>query len=254
MGPQAEAEALYVRQLRLPERLPSTREEFVVWDVGLGAGANSLTVLRAVREVGGVLRMVSFDQTTDAVRFAFGERKHLGYFDGYEGTIARLLSNAEADFENGAQQVRWDWHIRDFPALLRNAAAHQLPKPHAILFDPWSPLKNPSMWTGSLFNDLYALLDPARPCALATYSRSTMLRVSLLLAGFHVGVGNASGPKEETTLAANSSELISRPLDGRWLNRAQRSDCAEPMQEPIYRRARLANATFERLRGHPQFQ
>ena len=48
------------------------------------------------------------------------------------------------------------------------------------------------MWSQPLFAELYRLLDPARPCALATYSRSTMLRVALLLAGFFVGTGDAT--------------------------------------------------------------
>jgi len=47
VGPVAEAEALYVRQLRLPERMGESDGEFVIWDVGLGAAANVLTVLRA---------------------------------------------------------------------------------------------------------------------------------------------------------------------------------------------------------------
>src|SRR6201996_1924139 len=49
IGPVAEAEALYVKQLRLPERLATHQGEFVIWDVGLGAAANVLTVLRAAR-------------------------------------------------------------------------------------------------------------------------------------------------------------------------------------------------------------
>jgi hypothetical protein len=49
IGPEAEAEALHVRQLRLPERL-RTRGEFVIWDVGLGAAANAIAVLRAIRD------------------------------------------------------------------------------------------------------------------------------------------------------------------------------------------------------------
>ena len=47
----AEAEALYVNQLRLRERLADHAGEFVIWDVGLGAAANALTVLRATREI-----------------------------------------------------------------------------------------------------------------------------------------------------------------------------------------------------------
>ena len=91
------------------------------------------------------------------------------------------------------------------------------------------------MWTLPLFTNLFHLLDPQRPCALTTYSRSTILRVTLLLAGFFVGVGHATGMKEETTIAANTLDLIAEPLDARWLERARRSDSAEPMHEPVYR-------------------
>ena len=40
IGPVAEAEALYVGQLQLRERVENTRGEFVIWDVGLGAAAS----------------------------------------------------------------------------------------------------------------------------------------------------------------------------------------------------------------------
>ena len=39
VGPVAEAEALYVNQLKLRERLQNHSGEFVIWDVGLGAAA-----------------------------------------------------------------------------------------------------------------------------------------------------------------------------------------------------------------------
>jgi hypothetical protein len=109
------------------------------------------------------------------------------------------------------------------------------------------------MWTQSLFSDLFRLLEPARPCALATYSRSTLLRVTLLLAGFIVGRGRPIGHKDETTIAANTPGLIVDPLDRTWLERARRSGSAEPLWTPIYRQARLTTETWERLRNHPQF-
>ena len=37
VGPVAEAEALYVRQVRLTDRLADGGGSYVVWDVGLGA-------------------------------------------------------------------------------------------------------------------------------------------------------------------------------------------------------------------------
>ena len=80
-----------------------------------------------------------------------------------------------------------------------------------------------------------------------------MLRVSLLLAGFYVGVGHATGEKEETTLAANMIELIDEPLPASWLRRARNSKSAEPLWQPVYRQAHLSPETWEKLRQHPQF-
>ena len=79
------------------------------------------------------------------------------------------------------------------------------------------------------------------------------MRVTLLLAGFFVGVGHATGKKEETTIAANLMSLIEQPLDQRWLDRARRSHSAEPMIESIYRIAPLSAESWERLQAHPQF-
>jgi hypothetical protein len=110
------------------------------------------------------------------------------------------------------------------------------------------------MWTASLFSNLHRCLDPRRPCAMPTYSRSTMLRVTLLLAGFFVGAGHATGEKEETTVAANTRELLDEPLSRNWLERARRSRSAEPMWEPVYRQAHLSRESWEKLTRHPQFQ
>jgi hypothetical protein len=110
------------------------------------------------------------------------------------------------------------------------------------------------MWTLPLFTQLFRRLDPMRPCAMPTYSRATLLRVTWLLAGFFVGVGHATGEKEETTLAANTLDLLNEPLDRKWLDRARRSTSAEPLHEAKYRQAPLSAETWERLRTHPQFR
>ncbi len=254
IGPVAEAEALYVRQLGLVERIGRHADEFVIWDVGLGAAANAITVLRATAATHSALRLVSFDNTLEPLKFALEHRESLGYLGDYEQHLSRLLQEHKISFGNDRQQrVQWDVHLADFPTLLTQSAAEKLPKPHAIMFDAFSPAKNPAMWTQPLFANIFRLLDRSRPCALPTYSRSTMLRVTLLLAGFFVGVGHATGEKEETTIAANTLDLLSEPLDSTWLQRAHRSGSAEPMWEPVYRQARLAPDTWEKLRRHPQF-
>jgi len=253
IGPVAEAEALYVRQLRLPERLRQHAGEFVIWDVGLGAAANPLTVLRATREIESAVRLISFDHTLQPLEFALNHVEALPFLSGYERHLRDLLDHHRVSFQDGEQSVVWELQVADFPTFLTQPAASQLPKPHAILFDAFSPAKNPAMWAQPLFARLHRLLDPARPCVMPTYSRSTMLRVSLLLAGFFVGAGHATGEKEETTIAANTLELIAEPLDRQWLQRAKRSTSAEPLWEPVYRQARLSPRTWERLQEHPQF-
>ena len=253
IGPVAEAEALYVRQLRLTERLRGHAGGFVIWDVGLGAAANALTVLRETREIDASIELVSFDNTIEPLEFALAHREALGYLGGHEEELEELLCDKRISFVNGKQRVKWEVHLGDFPTLIAQKESETFPKPHAIMFDAFSPAKNPEMWTQPLFANIFRLLDSKHPCALPTYSRSTMLRVTLLLAGFYVGVGHATGEKEETTIAANTVDLINEPLDSKWLQRAHRSGSAEPMWKPVYRQSKLSVETWERLRRHPQF-
>jgi tRNA U34 5-methylaminomethyl-2-thiouridine-forming methyltransferase MnmC len=253
VGPVAEAEALYLRQLRICERFQEERGEFVVWDVGLGAAANALTLLRATRDIPGSIRLLSFDHTLEPLRFALKHTEALLYLVGYERHLEILLKDHQISFEQGKQRVRWEVQLADFPTLLMQSVARSFAKPHAIMFDAFSPAKNPAMWTQPVFANLFNLLDPERPCALPTYSRSTMLRVTLLMAGFFVGVGHATGEKEETTIAANVPELIAEPLDAPWLQRAHRSTSAEPLWRPVYRQAPLSHETWTKLEQHPQF-
>jgi tRNA U34 5-methylaminomethyl-2-thiouridine-forming methyltransferase MnmC len=263
IGPAAEAETLYVRQLRLPERMAATEDEFVVWDIGLGAAANAIAALQAATVCPGRLRLVSFDCTAGGLEFALEHRAALGYFGEYEHSVRTLLREHYAAFRNGSSEALWEFYLADFPSLLAGwiggnkngpLAGQKPPAPHAILFDAYSPAKNPGMWTQPLFASIFASLDPERPCALATYSRSTMLRVSLMLAGFYVGSGERTGEKEETTIAANCLDLIPSPLDLRWLKRARASTSSEPMWEAHYRQAPISEVSWMRLQAHPQWK
>lgn len=254
IGPAAEAQALYVRQMRLPERLAAHQGEFVIWDVGLGGAANALAVLSAAQSIPSRLRLLSFDCTLQPLQFTLAHAAELEYPQGWEPWLQQLAERRKAEFQHQAMHVIWEAQVDDFPTLLHRPEAARWPKPQLILYDPFSPARNPEMWTLPLFQRLHDLLEPARPCALATYSRSTMLRVTWLLAGFFVGAGCATGEKEETTLAATHRQLVERPLPAAWLARAKRSVCAEPLRDPHYQRRRLTPESWEKLQAHPQFQ
>ncbi len=253
IGPEAEAQALYVQQLELPRRFGENPDEFVVWDVGLGAAANVLTILKALRSYPGRLVVLSFDHSLEPIRAGLQYAEALGYIAGYEAETSKLITDGKVEFKNGLSSVTWQLHLGDFPTLLFDKLSESWLKPHAICFDAFSPAKNPTMWTLPLFRRLHQLLDPNRPCSMPTYTRSTLLRVTLLLAGFYVGIGRATGEKEETTIAANNPSLINQPLDHRWLKRAENSTSAEPLHQDVYRQAPLTAVSREFLLHHPQF-
>jgi tRNA U34 5-methylaminomethyl-2-thiouridine-forming methyltransferase MnmC len=254
VGPVAEARQLYVDQLHLPARIAAAKEPFTIWDIGLGAAANVLTVIEAAAENPGELRVLSFDHTLAPMAFAIQHANELGYPKPFVTHLEALLKKGNTSFQHGKLNVNWETHVADFPTLVSSSVAESWPKPDAILFDAFSPAKNPAMWTLSLFHRLFELLDPRRPCAMPTYSRSTMLRVTLLLAGFFVGTGRAIGEKDQTTIAANSLSLIEEPLGVDWLKRARNSTCAEPLAAPIYSRAPISEKSWQALIAHPQFQ
>src|SRR5690348_14317883 len=160
IGPVAEAEALYVRQLGLARRLQGHPREFIIWDVGLGAAANALTVLRETQHVSASIRLISFDNTLEPLKFALEHRDSLGYLGGYDGQLQRLLHQKQISFANGNQSVKWEIHVADFPTFISSREADQLARPDAIMFDAFSPAKNPDMWTQPLFANIFRLLDP----------------------------------------------------------------------------------------------
>lgn len=215
-----EARALHVAQSRLRERATGLARPLIVWDVGLGAGANAVAVLEEV--AGGTLpfELHSFDCTLAPLAFARQHAAELGYLAPWADGVEKLLSAGEVKV--GA--ARWVLHLGDFRALDFTA-----PAPDAILYDPYSPTANPGLWTLEHFSRLRAKAGDA--CTLTSYSRSTAVRVTLALAGFYVGRGEATGEKDETTLAATRRDLLLQPLGEEWLGRVRRSTKGGPLRE-----------------------
>jgi tRNA U34 5-methylaminomethyl-2-thiouridine-forming methyltransferase MnmC len=249
VGPMAEARALHVAGSRIVERAATSPGPFVIWDVGLGAGANAIAAIEALRaeppRAGTPVELHSFDCTTGPLEFALRHAEELGYPAPHAATLQRLLSGREAK----VGPVRWRLHLGDFRAALRERT---LPAPHAVMFDPYSPQANPTMWSLECFRDLRARLSPAVPCLLTSYTRSTAVRVTLLLAGFFVGRGPCIGEKDQTTLASNDPRLLDAALDAAWLDRVRRSTNAAPLRDAP-QPGPIGAADFASLAQHPQF-
>ncbi len=247
LGPMGEAELLHVRGQRLADRAKRAAPEiFTVWDVGLGAAANAIATIEALRDSIARVELHSFEQDLSAAEFALGNAEALGYLVPYREEIERLLQDGETEIGS----VRWKLHLGDFAKLESITADAGMP--NALLYDPYSPKVNPKLWSLEHFRRLRERLEGTTGCTLSSYSRSSAVRVTLLLAGFHVGFGPASGEKDQTTLAATHAELLDAPLDERWLTRVRRSTKGAPLREgraggPI------EQTDWEALLAHPQF-
>ena len=243
IGPMAEARALHVRGQRLVERAAETEGAFIVWDVGLGAAANAVAVLEACADRR--MEIHSFDRTSAPLAFALQHAEELEYLVPFRPAIEALLAQGRARVGG----IEWHFHEGDFGGMLHRA---DIPSPHAVLYDPYSPATNADMWTLEHFTRLHARLDPARPCLLTNYTRSTAVRVTLLLAGFFVGSGHATGEKDQTTIAANVPGLLHEPLPTAWLDRVARSTRGAPLRLGLAGTG-IAADDLARLRAHPQF-
>lgn len=252
IGPEIEAQSLYVEGLDLVERAKSMAE-FRIWDIGMGAGANVLTAMKALIGTVARLRIVSFDHTAEALRFAAERPDDFGYLMDFETETKTLLDRGEVKFTRGDTLVEWRFLEGDFLGELRNRE-DAIMAPDAILFDAWSPMRNSGMWTEEVFRSIHSSLDPARPCSLATYSRATCIRAALLLVGFYVGRGRAIGAKEQSTVAANNLSLLKDPLVASWLEKAARSHSGHPLKSDKFTQEPLTEAQLDELRQHPQFK
>lgn len=94
-------------------------------------------------------RVVSFDRTLGALRFALLHTEALSYTKGWEGAIADLLELGESNFDMpGGCHVVWECRTGDFPSLLDSASPGTLAAaPDCVMYDAFSPARCPEMWT-----------------------------------------------------------------------------------------------------------
>lgn len=224
-GPRVEARILHVEQQRIVERARKSSGPFVIWDVGLGAAANAIAAVEALKDEVGRVELHSFDITTAPLLFALENAAALEYPLPHVKMIKELLVMGFVEVRPG---FVWRIHLGDFRHLVKTVDA---PAPDSIFYDPYSPRGNQEMWTLDHFTNLFRRLDPAKPCLLTNYTRSTSVRVTLALAGFAVGIGAIIGEKDQTTIASNRLDWLERPLQKDWFERVSVSRNAAPFRE-----------------------
>ena len=250
-GPWAEATGLYVSGSGLPALLTEAREgEVVVFDVGLGGAANALAAISAWEELRGLgrrirpLRIVSFENDPEPLRFAIGNAEALGYLRGYEDVLEQLLRDGQWQREDGG--IAWELRLGDFTSLI-----HEEPRrADVVFFDPFSPRTNPPMWSLATLEGVFACRRPGGNCRLVTYSTAFGTRAALLLAGYYVGDCPGRDTSRMGTVAQTHFSGLHLPLDRGWLGRWKRDRMPWPCLTPTTQHRQVR----EQLLGHPQWE
>lgn len=260
-GPGQEALELHIRQQRLAERASEwglkckkegkvgshEADPFVIWDIGLGPAGNAITCIEELGSLETHSEIHSFEIDTAVLEFALSHSQELGYLVGWEGVISQLLAEGVA-FPR--PNIRWQLHRGDF-----SRQTHDAPAPSVIFFDPYSPARNSEMWNLDTFRSLWSAVSApdAPPCTMTNYTRSTSVRVTMLLAGWFVGTGVPTGDKDVTTILSNRLPLLEKPLDQAWLARVRSSTNASPLMGRNYERGPISPEDYARLAALPQF-
>jgi queuine tRNA-ribosyltransferase len=251
--PMEEAWSLYVEQSNLAERLASSAEPLVIWDVGLGAAANAMAAIQSYEEQAAMglvrpMRIISFENDLDSLRLALRHDERFPYLR-HAGPVGIL--------EKGGWQSKryeglsWQLVAGDFLETVRQAP---LP-PDLIFYDMFSSKSHGEQWTIEIFRRLFAACRE-RATEMFTYTHSTAARAALLAAGFYVAKGRSAGAKEETTIAFTPAALGS-PFAQRyellaleWIGRWNRSHAKFPADVPVEKHPAFA----EQITRHQQFR
>ena len=248
--PLVEAKALYVDQVRLrPHLVCDKTDDFVIWDVGLGAGTNVMaTIFEHQASFQGntssrQLSIVSFENDLDSLRLALS---HPSLFPHVRHAApASILKHGV--WKSDMPPCSWTLLEGDFLKMMKDA-----PAPDCIYYDPFSLNTDSDLWKMPAFLQVFEHCRK-RTTRLFTYSASTQVRSALLAAGFYVGKGVGTGPKSETTVALSSvseGTFGIELLGNDWLTRWKRSDSRVAPGCPTEQRELIES----RVQAHPQFR
>ncbi len=248
--PIVEARRIYSEQLNFKKVLFEDQEkEFVIWDVGLGAGTNAMAAIMdaesliSENQTERKIRIISFENDLNPFTLAVKTRKFFRHM--HHEAPHYILKDSRWTSENGSI----DWILSEGDFLEKIAES---PEPDCIFYDFFSFKTDPKLWSYGTFRKIFSKCGN-KTVKLFTYSNSTMVRSALLAAGFFVGAGPSSGPKEETTIAFNvidKSTTGIKLLGKEWLDKFRNSSAKWDAGCTDEEKHEIENLVY----GHRQFE
>jgi len=234
----------------IPSRiLEKNGEALSVLDVGFGLGYNVLALITAmsIDMVHTAVNIISLEKDKgfsgymESVKFN-DRRDHI-----YE-KIKEAYASGSAEFEC----FKLDIIFGDARDSIKKICGIKF---DAVFQDPFSPAKNPELWSVEYFRQLAEIME--KDAILTTYSSADHIRAAMIEAGFIVGKGPSVGQKREGTLASLSGVIT--PLESDRLLEILENPKADPYRDPalnlrreMITENRLESIRLKKIRGYHQ--
>jgi chorismate dehydratase len=168
-----------------------------VLDIGFGLGYNVLATADEALRRGVSMTIVSLEYCNDAEAFV-REIEYPAQFPQTGELIKRAYCDGRATQDDITVMVRFGDARKTIVAMAAEGLRFD-----AIYQDPFSPAKNPELWTLDYFSNLKSIM--ADDGMMTTYSAAVQVRRALVEAGFHIGELKSDQLPKKGTLASPSS-------------------------------------------------
>lgn len=201
----------YVDGCKIPERLLYT--DLTVLEVGFGTGIGIKATIESLNnKLENKLHFISTELDEELILWAQKNIK----------IDSDLFNFANLSKEEKLNLTYYSFESKNLKiTILIGDARESVPKAYskkifksvqAIYQDPFSPKKNPILWTIEWFKDLYNL--SSKEVILSTYSASASIRKAMIEAGFVVENRKGLPPKKSCTRAylkgENSTDILNK--------------------------------------------
>ncbi len=170
---------------------------YKILEVGYGLGVGLKATIEYLKPTSkNPIHFISLELDADLIKWSQENQ-------AINGIDLRNFNFNDNKFYLKTDSIEIEIYIGDARKSIHDQAIQNI---HAIYQDPFSPKKNPSLWTTEWFEDLKKYSDPA--CKMSTYSASVSIRKSMLAAGWHPQSLPGFANKRERTMAT-----LSGPID-----------------------------------------
>lgn len=165
-----------------------------ILDIGFGLGYNILALVQEYCEnkKSNPINIISIEKERTFIPFMdkikFNDKKDITY---------ELVKEAYSKGEAKKTGINILVKFGDAREIIQTLEAETF---DAVFQDPFSPSKNPELWSLEYFKKIYTLMK--KTGILTTYSSANQIRRAMLEAGFYIGKGPSVGKKREGTVAS----------------------------------------------------